>query len=273
LFYEEEYREAMDSYLVCLVGMNGIYDTDKKNKTKDDKKSQADSLTSSLPTKEDLEREIQLPVFINLSICAMKLRMYKKSIQFCNFAADLGIGKCNPKIYFLRGKAKMLLGEDYLAARHDLEHSLSILEDKGSDDERKAVVKEMNKLAHLEKSAKISKNKCKKAMKVILGGDSPKNEMTPVVAKNIAKDKTASSTQMTKKSSSTQQSLYYDVRQRKMHSSLRKRKVAPTTVKPESKSKDKNVLCRHIIVAMLQILLAMVFCSILFSSIKNTFFT
>jgi len=161
LFQEKDYRKAMDIYLICLVGLHGT--------------APSKGETVLTEVEEEAEIQIQLPVLINLSLCSMKLGMYRKVVEFCNFALDLKCGKINPKPYYLRGKALMLSGESYEDASTDFKKSLSFV-DSNDTTEIEAIQKELAKLTRLQNAAKENKKKCKKAMKVILNQEYRGNE-------------------------------------------------------------------------------------------------
>ena len=202
LFEKKKYKEAIDVYLTCFVAMDKLFSpnpaatseigieksmtsstskSENSNKNKlnsekyDNKKTTSnETIVTDMISKEEIEREIQLPVLLNLSLCTLNLGLLSKTEDFCNFALDLpcGIGKINPKVFFRRGKARMLMG-NYHGSQNDLEYALKLLElDHSCDNikEKEALQKALQKLQRLKKSAKINCQNQKKAMKYILGG-------------------------------------------------------------------------------------------------------
>lgn len=212
LFGSGEYHEAMDVYLTCLVAMD-MREGGEGEEILDEKVArtgyeggrdcnviitktethEGDSTRNQqkLISKERIEQEIKLPVLLNLSLCSLKLGMYKKTEQFCNFA----LGTCClsastkrdvAKIYFRRGKARMLMGsynkaqKDLYQAMHMLQNSSTEaevalssvidLEKKEISKEMDAVHKEMRKLAILKKEGERNRKRHVKAMKRTLGG-------------------------------------------------------------------------------------------------------
>lgn len=184
LFVKKEYKEAMDVYLTCLVAMDKIISHGDDSKRNDGISNE--KLKSSSIQRKKIESELQLPVLLNLSLCTLKLGMLNKTQQFCNLALDIPCGRKNPKVYFRRGKARMLMGL-YHDSRLDFDLALQILSNEANDilntnfsssnieneryKEKEAVLKELRKLDTLEKSAKINSNRQKKAMKSLLGGN------------------------------------------------------------------------------------------------------
>ena len=155
LFANGDYHEAMDVYLTCLVAI------DAKDKTS---------------ARKYQEIEIQLPVLLNLALCALKLGMLSKAEKFCNYALELEAGTQSAKCYFRRGRIRMLMG-DYGGAELDLDKALELLDcaaaaaDEPVDsmnemqiDERQVVLKEKQKLQRLIQQAEKNQKAQKKAM-------------------------------------------------------------------------------------------------------------
>lgn len=175
MFAKGQYNEAMDIYITCLVAMDKLKSSDGEMAGQDGAKEKKGTATFS----GDIERDIQLPVLLNLALCALKLGMLRKAESFCNFALQTSLGQHNPKVYFRRGRARMLMGS-YDAARTDLEKALEFLTslDHDHDDgdatdaqkaQQKAVQKELQKLERLEITAKKHEVMQKKAMKRVWG--------------------------------------------------------------------------------------------------------
>jgi len=169
LFKKQEYKEAMDVYLTCLVAM--------------EKDSLSPTTTSSSHNvsvgRAQIEFELQLPILLNLSLCALKLGMLSKTQEFCNLAMEMSCGRTNPKVFYRRGKARMLMG-NYHLSRLDLDVALELLISQNNDidddgnlkkqKEIQVIRREIQKLDNLERSGKVNERKQKKAMKKILGG-------------------------------------------------------------------------------------------------------
>lgn len=135
--------------------------------------------------KERTEREIKLPVLLNMSACSLKLGMWKKTEIFCSFALDIPCARDNPKVYFRRGRALMFIGS-YEKARVDLEYALKLLMELDSSSspsisysnciiynfrkEQMFLRKEMKRLELLSTAAKLSSTRNKNAMELFLGG-------------------------------------------------------------------------------------------------------
>ena len=183
LFAKMEYKEAMDVYLTCFVAMDKLPSSD--NETRDEKLDAHNTDDEEHPSvsKKVLEEELQLPVLLNLSLCTLKLGFFRKTQQFCNIALELPSGRMNAKVYFRRGKARMLMGL-YHSSRLDFDMALKILSNdatgsgasKNVEMEQKSVLTEMKKLERLERSAKSNSKKQKKAMQTLLGGDQIKGK-------------------------------------------------------------------------------------------------
>jgi len=178
LFSESKYKEAMDVYLTCLVAMDKLLPSKKSTdseQSKDTNNMNTDD--NEVDKRKKVEDEIQLPVLLNLSLCTLKLSLLSKTEEFCNLALNIPSARTNPKVYFRRGKARMLMGH-YHGARIDLDLALQILMDNEANirqdvakREKEAVLRELKKLDGLEKSAKVNSKKQKRAMKVLLGGE------------------------------------------------------------------------------------------------------
>ncbi len=179
------YKEAMDVYLTCLVAIDLKNGGDKDESGKSENSTNSNSLVddhniSNNDRKEWLKRidnEIKLPVLLNLSACTLKLAMHRKTCSFCDMALE--IKKSNgsnismyAKVYFRRGKSRMLLGM-YNHARADFNESLALLEgiENENNDNGDAVRRELLTLKRLEENAQKNKKRQKEAMKLVLGGN------------------------------------------------------------------------------------------------------
>eukprot|EP00550_Attheya_septentrionalis_P004873 CAMPEP_0198298016 /NCGR_PEP_ID=MMETSP1449-20131203/39304_1 /TAXON_ID=420275 /ORGANISM="Attheya septentrionalis, Strain CCMP2084" /LENGTH=444 /DNA_ID=CAMNT_0043999167 /DNA_START=237 /DNA_END=1571 /DNA_ORIENTATION=- len=265
LFGVGEYQEAMDVYLTCLVAM----DTTTSKKQSGDKSLESKvtpnvenqtSRSSETSIATTAEKEIQLPVLLNLSLCALKLGMLKKAEAFTNFALELPSGAHDPKVYFRRGKARMRMG-CYKEARADMEHALQLLSDESSSspnddtnntaettslqnncsEQEEAVRKDLRKLTLLEKEAQRNRKRHETAMKVALGGNKSNKGISlservvePSVGASHCLDSTdgignaatsvdtlrGSENHAISQSSHDDDGLYRDVRQRRLYSTL-----------------------------------------------------
>lgn len=147
------------------------------------------------------DEEIKLPILLNLSLCTLKMGMYQKTEQFCNFVImEMPCGRTSTKAYFRRGRARMLMGS-YRGAKEDFDIALELLSESikgGSDDdantddikereaEFRAVKNEMVKLSRLTKAGQKNRAKCERAMKKILGGgDVDINESKGVICSSV----------------------------------------------------------------------------------------
>lgn len=173
LFAAAEYNEAMDVYLTCLVA------ADQSGPKKTATTEAADDGDDDAVAKARAEREVQLPVLLNLAACTLRLRMLSKTVEFCDLAASLPTrcGDASPKVYFRRGKARALMGE-YAAAERDLERASTLLDDDVDGvKEREAVRRELDKLRRLRNTARTNRARQKKAMRSLLGdGGSVRDE-------------------------------------------------------------------------------------------------
>jgi len=228
LFSHANYKEAMDVYLTCLVAL----DTESTNKKVND--STAFNINGNLSSeyKERIDREVKLPVLLNLSACTLKLGMIKKTEQFCNIALQIPLALENPKVYFRRGRAHMLTGS-YHKAREDFEKTLALMSleslPSGASKiyclkkEQEKVRKEIEKTFVLEKSAKLNYENNKAAMKRALGGGrnvsqnqvtSIKNECygTEYINKNVEEE--------SNKHSINKKGIYDDIGKQRLYSTL-----------------------------------------------------
>ena len=267
LFEAGYFDEAIDVYLTCLVavekeGKKGVEDdrgdtSDEVNNSVDDgggdralEQQEGREKAPTLSTLADrTEREIQLPVLLNLSLCSLKRGRHNQAEKFCNFAMELTCGRADPRVHYRRGKARMLLGS-YTGARSDLEVALDIIDenckseeggaDVGSKDEqRNAVLKELLRLEHLEKAGKKNEAAARRAMRLFLAGKndghrpsngdsfstvlSPDKQGPCTKGSNYASSLPGSSTvDFSRRAKGDESSgLYQDLRQRRAYSTLR----------------------------------------------------
>ena len=254
LFSREEYTEAMDVYITCLVAM------DKLKQGSADKEGDSDGASSDGVFSEDIEREIQLPVLLNLALCALKLGTLRKAESFCNFALQTSLGADCPKAYFRRGRARMLMGS-YDDARSDLQRAVDLLQnenaDKGGDSntndntareaELKAVRKELQKLERLEFAARKHEKVQKKNMKrlwdtgksnaVEANGTTPDQSISSS-AVDISSVKAEKSEGQSNASAENKKGLYSDVQERRQFSTLRAKKRIEVSVEEEDDDVD-----------------------------------
>lgn len=149
MFRHGHYREAMDVYTTCLVAAD-VKDTNDEDQSR-------------------VESELQLPVLLNLALCALKVKEYGKVIQFCSYALGLP-SKCaedNVKIWFRRGKAQMCRGY-YTEARGDFRKALTCSTCIKGSAEEADVRRELRRLVQVERAARINSRKQKKAMQKLL---------------------------------------------------------------------------------------------------------
>jgi len=241
LFAKGKYHEAMDIYITCLVAMDKLKSRSGNESGATRHGSNDESEVTSFS--EDIVRDIQLPVLLNLALCALKLGMLRKAESFCDFALQTELGKSSSKAYFRRGRARMLMGS-YVAARTDLEKASELLtsSDDGSKDsegvEKKTVRKELQKLERLEIQAKKHEVMQKKAMKRVwsssrdttddIGGvDSEMNQEKPGVSESAAMTESDASsdyidgkTALIGQSRSQNTGLYSDRREQRLFSTL-----------------------------------------------------
>lgn len=104
LYQKQQYQQAMDVYVTCLVV-----------KPKDDGSDNDNT------DKTEFTTNIYIPVLANLAQCALQLGHYKKCTVFCTLGLD-EISNSNSdlknKLLFRRGKARRLRG-DYQCALDD----------------------------------------------------------------------------------------------------------------------------------------------------------
>ena len=173
LFARGEYREAMDVYLTCLVAMD--QNTGNKNENADSDGGGSNS-TEQQPADdmaERIEKEIKLPVLLNLALSAMKLGLLSKADQFCSFALETESGRRSVKAHFRRGRVRMLMGH-YVTAELDLEKADELnaeklveggeREDEEVEKERDAIARERRKLSRLVGQASRNRKTQKRAM-------------------------------------------------------------------------------------------------------------
>jgi len=178
LFAEKRYEDATDVYLTCLVAMDaGSVKTCGGSIEHGGKKNTGSS---------DIDRKIRIPVLLNLSLCALKEGKNAKAEKFCTFALEVPAGQSNAKVFFRRGRARMLNGH-YRGAREDLRKSLDLIDTTAEEHlsredaklyerEKEAVLKEMEKLDTLELEAEQNLSRQKKAMRKALGGQTQVEE-------------------------------------------------------------------------------------------------
>lgn len=187
LFAKGEYAEAMDVYLTCLVAMDHTCDSttsvDKKI-TPPTVNTDEDPSSESRMIELQMEREIKLPVLLNLALCSLKMGMLSKAEKFCNFAMETEVGKQSPKASFCRGRARLLMG-NYSAAESDLNNALNLLRAKQSlsdekienfnsneiENEEAVILREKLKLQKLVRQAQKNRIQQKKAMEKIFKPD------------------------------------------------------------------------------------------------------
>jgi tetratricopeptide (TPR) repeat protein len=205
LFGTGDYKEAMDVYLTCLVAMDvsNSPSTNTEMKCNEDDISAADDITSSASFKSKSEVEIQLPVLLNLALCALKLGMLSKAEKFCNYALELEAGLRSAKAHFRRGRIRMLLG-NYVDAELDLDKALNLIQqscvdDAGSDgdstnslqkDDTQVILREKQKLHRLVQKAEMNHNIQKRAMERLFNsaehdGDAKAKSVKSTVGKSL----------------------------------------------------------------------------------------
>jgi tetratricopeptide (TPR) repeat protein len=164
LFSQNRYQEAMDVYLTCLVAIDTSNSSQENNPRDDD------------TLKNQCETEIQLPVLLNLALCALKLGMLSKAEKFCNYAIELKSGQTSVKSYFRRGKVRMLMG-NYISAELDLDKALDLImnsvvaDDDLQNKDKRAILREKQKLQQLVVEAEKNQKMQKKAMQRLFGSD------------------------------------------------------------------------------------------------------
>ena len=187
---------------------------------------------------KQVEREVKLPVLLNLSLCTLKLSMYKKTCTFCDLVLEMECGKTVPKVYFRRGKARIHMGE-YRKGKEDLQFCLKLLEDaynstsastSASEEFSKmenSVKKELSKLSTMIANAEKNRARQEKAMKRVLGGKSVEpcdpvrvpldNENNDPNPKSSISSNNTSDTGITEEDTS----LYKDLKKKRDYSTLR----------------------------------------------------
>ena len=191
LFVKGKYKEAMDVYLTCLVAI-------EKPKSNNRSKDCSVSDMTDEEWEDTVEKLVKLPVLLNLSACSLKLGMFKKTCQFCDFGIELESGKSSAKLYFRRGKAKISLTE-YDEARIDLNKCLTLLqeEEENMDKEmdsnmmvtirnmKRSVDKELKRLDDMILVSKRNHEKQAKAMKKVLGGERSNNKSNDQESRSV----------------------------------------------------------------------------------------
>lgn len=191
-FQNGDYKKAMDIYMTCLVAMNpACFDQNTESQTTYINDSTNDESITHHPSTavivDKSQRELLLPVLLNLSLCTLKLGMFKKTERFCDFAIEAPCGRENAKVYFRRGKARMLMGS-YNDAKDDLQNSLRLVTEEISmidpqspsssssrkvtlSKEKESIIREIKKLKKLTKEAELNSKRQRNAMRRILGGE------------------------------------------------------------------------------------------------------
>jgi len=161
----------MDVYLTCLVAIDKSGD-ETLDEAHDDIATATAKSISNTDWDKRVDKEVKLPVLLNLSACTLKLGMFKKTCAFCDMALEMESGKC-PKVYFRRGRAHIAMGM-YEKARHDLNVSQTyLLAEERSEEVNKmvqSVKKEIAKLEAMVETAEKNRARQEKAMKRMLGG-------------------------------------------------------------------------------------------------------
>lgn len=151
LFSIGNYKEAMDVYLTCLVAM----DSSRASSAND-----GDSVGSDEQFGLQIEKDIKLPILLNLALSAIKLGMLSKAEKFCNYAIDSELGRRSAKAHFRRGSVRRLMGH-YATAKSDLERALEL---DCTEDEKVAIMRETRKLERLVHEAYKNRRRQKAAM-------------------------------------------------------------------------------------------------------------
>lgn len=151
-FHMENYKEAMDIYLTCLVALESDPENDEWNTR--------------------MERSIKMPVLLNLAACSLRLGSYRKTISFCDFCLEIKCAKSNPKVYFRRGKAHMRMG-NHILARKDLNMAEKLIKEGCEVDpkELRVIQTEIQRLDKMVKNAKLNKQRQEQAMKRMMGNN------------------------------------------------------------------------------------------------------
>lgn len=171
----------MDVYLTSLVAIDQTPASSDKNISamNDDGESNHELL------KTQIEKEIKLPVLLNLALSALKMGMLSKAEKFCNFAMEMDAGRQSVKAHFRRGGVRMLMGH-YALAELDLDKALDlnakIMIDevdcpilKDAQNERAVIVREKQKLSRFVHQADTNRRLQKKAMEKLFQSDENKN--------------------------------------------------------------------------------------------------
>ena len=152
LFARGEYKEAMDVYLTCLVAMDQSSSSslsssppsdeatsvpmadENTEKTNDGRRNDYDDVTNDEDDEGEqqqfniqIEKDIKLPVLLNLALSALKLGMLSKAEQFCNHAIETELGKQSAKAHFRRGRVRMLMGH-FVSAELDLDKAHELID-------------------------------------------------------------------------------------------------------------------------------------------------
>ena len=206
-FKHGDYTSAMDIYLTCLV-------------VKDHR--------------QEFTTDIYFPVLNNLASCTLQLKMYKKTIIFC----DIGLEKeaevnleTSPlssrlflaKLYFKRAKAYRLTGE-YSKARKDLTVARNTLElyvgDTNTAEYEQAMANELRHLETAEREGRKNRLRAQKGIQKALNVNDSKEPSSAATASASA----------TSPDDSFSNGLYSDQGPRK-YSALRVRKTNPAKEK------------------------------------------
>jgi len=221
LYQEQQYKQAIDVYLTCLV----VRDTAKGSE------------------RQKMESDLQvliLPVMNNLAQCALQLGWYHKAELFCTLAVESvsedSRGQAIAKLYFKRGKARRLRGY-YEESKLDLERAMEKLgirmeeEDaKRKNDntdksaEQKAIERELQLLARAVVEGEKNKRRTEKAMKKILGSSQASASQEEERERPTTKQQSASD----KNCSSNEEDVpLYPEKQGRTHSTVRARPGGP----------------------------------------------
>ncbi|KAL7537917.1 hypothetical protein ACHAXR_010900 [Thalassiosira sp. AJA248-18] len=166
------YKEAMDVYLTCLVAM------DQTTSSVIDEGGESEELINM-----QIEKEIKLPVLLNLALSALKMGMLSKAEQFCNFAMEMESGKQSVKANFRRGRVRMLMGH-YVSAELDLDKALELngkmsngenCDFQQLENERAVILREKQKLSRLVNQADKNRKQQKNAMEKLFKSQESEN--------------------------------------------------------------------------------------------------
>eukprot|EP00581_Thalassiosira_minuscula_P018672 CAMPEP_0183734132 /NCGR_PEP_ID=MMETSP0737-20130205/42986_1 /TAXON_ID=385413 /ORGANISM="Thalassiosira miniscula, Strain CCMP1093" /LENGTH=361 /DNA_ID=CAMNT_0025967549 /DNA_START=76 /DNA_END=1161 /DNA_ORIENTATION=+ len=177
MFAKGDYKEAMDVYLTCLVAID---QTPAPHNTNISTMNEVES--DNEPLRIQIEREIKLPVLLNLALSALKMGMLSKAEKFCNFAIEMDSGKQSMKAHFRRGSIRMLMGH-YALAELDLDKALALSNRndcdflKDAENERDVILREKQKLNRLTNKAEQNKRKQKRAMEKLFNSGKNKDTM------------------------------------------------------------------------------------------------